>query len=836
MNVVIYARFSSHSQTEQSIEGQLKECYAYAQRNDYTVVGEYIDRALSGTTDHRPEFQKMIADSSKKTFQGVLVYQLDRFARNRYDSATYKSKLKKNGVRVLSARENISDDASGVLMEAVLEGMAEYYSVELAQKIKRGMDINAEKCLSTGGNLALGFKTEDKRIVIDPLTAPIVVNIFEMYVTGSTMADIIRYLNANQIKTSYGNEFNKNSINRILRNKRYIGVYTYRDKEIPDGLPCIVDEDLFWEAQRIMEKNKKAPARAKAKVDYLLTTKLFCGRCKAAMTGISGTSKTERKYHYYQCVTNRRDKSCDKKTVGKEYIEDLVVNRLRDFLTPDNISTIAREVVDLCERESNNGNTRRLKKLLAENEQATENLLKALESGQAVDIIADRIAQKKKEHEKLSLQLLVETSQHPTPSVKEIRFFLNQFRKGDINDPKYRQGLVDMLVNKIYLYDDKMTVLCNTQDGHFDVDLKEVSSLKGQLVEAMSEAGFFDWVCLRLAKALGFRPMPLMLSFMVLAALLSMFVDSITVVLFLVVATARLAHFLRFDPVPMIIGEIFAANLGGAATMSGDPPNIIIGTSLGLSFWDFLRNNGVICLIGLVLVLVYFYLCFRSKSRGEAAVAPELWEIDPNDAIPSRRRFLARVSIFGVVILLIATHTLTGLTMPTIGVLAAAVTLVSTKTPQNLVRQMDWKILGFIIGLFLTVSGLEQTGVLDGMAQFLAALGGDHADQMVVVLIWFTAIVSAFVDNIPMATVMVPVLLSLAETLGMDLHTLTWAVSKGTDIGGIATPIGASANVTGVALAAKEGHPISWKRYCKYAMPAAVLVLVVSMVLILALH
>ena len=202
------------------------------------------------------------------------------------------------------------------------------------------------------------------------------------------------------------------------------------------------------------------------------------------MTGISGTSKTERKYHYYQCVTNRRDKSCDKKTVGKEYIEDLVVNRLRDFLTPDNISTIAREVVDLCERESNNGNTRRLKKLLAENEQATENLLKALESGQAVDIIADRIAQKKKEHEKLSLQLLVETSQHPTPSVKEIRFFLNQFRKGDINDPKYRQGLVDMLVNKIYLYDDKMTVLCNTQDGHFDVDLKEVSSLKGQLVEA----------------------------------------------------------------------------------------------------------------------------------------------------------------------------------------------------------------------------------------------------------------------------------------------------------------------------------------------------------------
>lgn len=197
----------------------------------------------------------------------------------------------------------------------------------------------------------------------------------------------------------------------------------------------------------------------------------------------SGTSKTERKYHYYQCVTNRRDKSCDKKTVSKEYIEDLVVNKLRDFLTPENISTIAKEVVDLCERENNNGNAKRLQKLIADNEKATENLLKALENGQAVDIIADRITQKKKEHDELSLQLLLETSQHPVPSMKDIRFFLNQFRKGDINDPKYRQGLVEMLVNKIYLYDDKMTVLCNTQDGHFDVDLKDVSSLKGQLVE-----------------------------------------------------------------------------------------------------------------------------------------------------------------------------------------------------------------------------------------------------------------------------------------------------------------------------------------------------------------
>lgn len=483
MNIIIYARYSSDRQTEQSIEGQLKECYVYALRNDYNIVGEYIDRAISGTTDHRPEFQRMIEDSSKKLFQGVLVYQLDRFARNRYDSATYKNKLKKNGVRVLSARENISDDASGVLMEAVLEGMAEYYSVELAQKIKRGMDINAEKCLSTGGNVALGFKVENKEIQVDPLTAPIVVKIFEMYVEGSTMAEIIRYLNANQIKTSYGNEFNKNSINRILKNKRYIGVYTYRNTEVPDGVPRIVDEDLFWEAQRMMEKNKKAPARAKAKVDYLLTTKLFCGHCKAAMTGISGTSHTEKKYHYYQCTTNRRDKSCDKKTVGKEYIEDLVVQKLREFLTTENINTISQEVVDLCERERNNDTLKRLQKLIRENEKATENLLKALDSGQITNVIVDRIAQKKKEHSELEQQLLLEQVKYPAPKVSEIRFFLSQFKKGGINDLKYRQGLIDMLVNRIDLYDGKMTVLCNIQNGHFDVDLDEISSSKGRLVE-----------------------------------------------------------------------------------------------------------------------------------------------------------------------------------------------------------------------------------------------------------------------------------------------------------------------------------------------------------------
>ena len=356
------------------------------------------------------------------------------------------------------------------------------------------------------------------------------------------------------------------------------------------------------------------------------------------------------------------------------------------------------------------------------------------------------------------------------------------------------------------------------------------------MVEDMSEAGFFDWLCLRLAKLVNYRPIPLLVCFMILSAVLSMFIDSITVILFLAVASVRLAHLLHFDPIPLIIAEIFTANLGGAATMSGDPPNIIIGTSLGLSFWDFLKNNGVICLVGLAVVLVYFYFCFRNKLKQGYTADPALWDINPADAIPNRRAFVHSVTVFGVVLLLIATHTVTGLTMPTIGCIAAVFALLGVRYPRSVLKRVDWQTIGFILGLFLTVSGLEQTGVLEGLAQGLAALGGDSPERMVVLLIWFTAITSAFVDNIPMATVMVPVLQSLSSTLGMDLHTLTWAVSKGTDIGGIATPVGASANVAGVTMAAREGHPIPWKRYCKYAVPAVLLVLVLSMLLLLNLH
>jgi len=351
MRVVIYARYSSHSQTEQSIEGQLQVCYEYAKNNGYTVLGEYIDRAQSGTTDNRAEFQRMMADSSKYTFDGVLVYQLDRFARNRYDSAVNKSILKKNGVRVLSARENIADDASGILVEGVLESMAEYFSAELSQKIRRGMDINAEKCLSNGSNPGIGYTVDkDRKFHINPETAPIVREIFEQYASGKTVTEIIMDLNARQVKTSLGKAFNKNSLHRLLRNKRYIGYYIYKDTETPGGMPRIIDDELFERVQRTLDRNKKAPARSRGKEEYLLTTKLFCGYCKEMMIGYGGTGKSGKAYHYYACK-NAKKKLCHKKVVSKELIEDRIVNACYKMLTDSNINRIAAEVAKVCKAD-----------------------------------------------------------------------------------------------------------------------------------------------------------------------------------------------------------------------------------------------------------------------------------------------------------------------------------------------------------------------------------------------------------------------------------------------------------------------------------------------------
>ena len=470
MNVVIYARYSSHSQTEQSIEGQLKVCYEYAENNGYTVIGEYIDRAQSGRTDKRPEFQRMLSDSEKHTFQGIIVYQLDRFARNRYDSAINKAKLKKNDVRVLSAKENISDDPSGHFVEGVLESMAEYYSKELSQKIQRGMNINADKCLSNGSNPGLGYYVDaERRFHVDPDGAAVVKQIFEMYASGKTVTEINQYLNSRQLKTSKGKEFNKNSLHRLLRNKRYIGYYIYKDTETPNGMPRIISDELFERVQKMLDKNKTAPARSRGKEEYLLTTKLFCGYCREMMTGYCGTSKTGAMYHYYVCKGAKK-RQCKKKAVSKEKIEDRVVAECLRLLTDTNIEQTALSIEKACKKSGNTPAIKHLKSAIQEADTAIENLWKALETGQAVDLIMARITKRQQEKAAMEANLAIELSKQVNFTAAQVRAFLYALKHGDASDPAVRRGLINIFVNAIYLYDDKMTLILNTGRTSITVD------------------------------------------------------------------------------------------------------------------------------------------------------------------------------------------------------------------------------------------------------------------------------------------------------------------------------------------------------------------------------
>ena len=354
MTAVIYARYSTDSQREESIEGQIRECTAYAEKNGFTVVKHYIDRAISAKTDNRPQFQQMIKDSERGIFDVIIVWKLDRFARNRYDSARYKTQLKRNGVKLVSATEVISAGPEGIILESVLEGYAEYYSADLSEKVIRGMTENALKGKFSGGAIPFGYTINaDRRFEIDPLTAPFVAEAFQRYNDGQTMREIRDWLNEKGIKNKRGGPMTFNVIQHMLSNRRYIGELKYRDVLIPDAIPPIVSVELFNDVQEKMLKNKKAPARRKAEDDYLLTTKLFCGHCGALMFGESGVSHIGKMYTYYKCAAAKKKKTCDKKAVRKQWLEDLVVNETMKLVEDDaSMNAIIAKVMELQNQES----------------------------------------------------------------------------------------------------------------------------------------------------------------------------------------------------------------------------------------------------------------------------------------------------------------------------------------------------------------------------------------------------------------------------------------------------------------------------------------------------
>ena len=475
MTAVIYARYSSDNQREESIEGQIRECTAYAEKNDITIVKHYIDRAISAKTDNRPQFQQMIKDSDKKLFDIVLVWKLDRFARNRYDSARYKTQLKKNGVKLMSATEIISEGPEGIILESVLEGYAEYYSADLAEKVVRGQTENILKGRCNGGRGTFGYTLDSERkFHIDPLASPFVLESFTKYRDGLTMKEIRDWLNENGIKNPVGGEFTYNSVEHMLKNRRYIGELKFRDVVVPDAIPPIVPLELFDDVQEKIAKNKKAPARRKAEDDYLLTTKLHCGCCGALMFGESGTSRTGEVHRYYKCATAKKKKGCKKKTVRKQWLEDLVVNQTMQLVRDDAaMESIIAKVMELQDRE--NTNLPLYEKQLRDAESGIQNMLNAIQAGILTSSTKERLEQL--EETKRELEARIAEEKLAKPKIKEefIRFWLMRFRKLDMSLKDQRQALVDTFINSIYLYDDKVLITFNYKEGTQTITFEEAA-------------------------------------------------------------------------------------------------------------------------------------------------------------------------------------------------------------------------------------------------------------------------------------------------------------------------------------------------------------------------
>ena len=469
IKAVIYARYSSHGQQEQSIDGQLRDCYAFAERQGYTIVGEYIDRALTGRNDDRPDFQRMLADAKKKQFQNIIVWKLDRFARNRYDSAVHKAELKKYGVRVVSATENITDEPEGIMLEGLLESLAEYYSANLSKHVKRGMRECVIAGNYTGGIPPYGFKVENKKLVADENTAPVIRYVFEQYAKGVPKKVIIDELNKRGVLSYSGRALTINSLQNALRNPKYIGKYLYNGQEVTGGCEALISEEVFNAVQNRLDAVKRAPAAGKAKQEYLLQGKAFCGNCGAPLVGESGRGRHGGHYYYYACAKKKKEHTCPKKNEKKGFLEWYVVEQTVEYvLTPERIDYIAARLVAKYDEEFNDKGIkdleRQAKKIENEINAAVDASLTAPEKVRPRYYEKIETLETQKADIEMNLATLKIAAGHRYTK-EQIAAWLKTFCNGDPLDTNFQKRIIDVLVNSVYVYDDKIVIYYNVKDG-----------------------------------------------------------------------------------------------------------------------------------------------------------------------------------------------------------------------------------------------------------------------------------------------------------------------------------------------------------------------------------
>ena len=496
---VIYARFSSAKQTEQSIEGQLRVCHKYALENGYTIIKEYIDRAKTARNDLRPSFQRMLADSYKQKFDAVIVYALDRFARDDGDHGTDKRILQRNGVLLLSATQQIginadgTENLGGILTEGIYVALAKYYSRELSQKIRRGQIESLEKKNSLGSLPPYGYYVENKKYRINPDQAPIVTEIFNKYATGQTAQQISESLCARKILNARGKPFTTSGVIKMLHNKKYVGIFEFGGKIYNDYLPPIITSSVFDKVQTRLALNKKAPARSKARERYLLSGKLYCGHCKSPMIGESGTGKCGETYLYYKCSTKKRRLTCEKTTLKKQALEDLVVSEtIKNIFDPKNAKIIIDQVMALQEERNQNNELNLLKQQLVSVQSFINNILTAIKCGIITESTRDELENLERERRDLNNQIAIKESERGIVLDRShVEFWFERFANITQYDEDTKLHLITYFVRAVIAYNDKIIIIYNHPgDNTSTIEKDELSALFEQ-----TEFGFVSRPC-----------------------------------------------------------------------------------------------------------------------------------------------------------------------------------------------------------------------------------------------------------------------------------------------------------------------------------------------------
>ena len=467
MRAFIYCRFSSHKQQELSIEGQRDICQEYADKHNITVVGQYADRARSGKTENRADFRRLMRDAATGVVDCVLVWRYDRFFRNRAESALYRKQLEAAGVHLISVTEYIPEGSAGIITQGMIETVAEYFSAKLSEDVSRGMNKAAQHCQIVG-RAPLGYRAgPNKRWQIDPVGAELVRRIFEWYASGKAMGQLAAQLNEEGHRTTNGTLYTRSSFNSILRNEKYIGVYSYGGEvRIEGGCPRIIEDELFFTVQRRLSANRHRPGAYKAEVPYLLSGKLFCGLCGAPMTGTAGTSHTGARHYYYIC-NNRRAKTCKKKNVRLDLIEEAVLRSALDILTDENIAYISTEVERRCAENSDSAALlASLNAQLEEVQCRLKNIGNAIAQGIITETTKELLEEAEADRTALRQQIdRAKVQAALVVKAEAVACWLDGFRRGDRTDPDFRRQVFGALVHSVFVYDDYLKIIFNVDSA-----------------------------------------------------------------------------------------------------------------------------------------------------------------------------------------------------------------------------------------------------------------------------------------------------------------------------------------------------------------------------------